>query len=125
MLQVQDIRNDFDGINTRLAKRGKSFENELNQVIALDDKRKQTQTSLDNLLANLNTVSKQIGECFKSGNREEAEKLKAQTVEIKDQSKALEVDLKQAITDLTDVLTQIPNVPSTLVRNCVYAWRNA
>lgn len=115
MLQVQDIRNDFDGINTRLAKRGKSFENELNQVIALDDKRKQTQTSLDNLLANLNTVSKQIGECFKSGNREEAEKLKAQTVEIKDQSKALEVDLKQAITDLTDVLTQIPNVPSTLV----------
>ena len=88
MLQVQDIRNDFDGINTRLAKRGKSFENELNQVIALDDKRKQTQTSLDNLLANLNTVSKQIGECFKSGNREEAEKLKAQTVEIKDQSKA-------------------------------------
>lgn len=111
MLQVQEIRNSFDDISNRLAKRGKRFDDALNHVVALDDSRKQTQTELDNLLASLNAISKEIGDCFKSGRREEAEVLKAKTVEIKEQSKGLENDLRTAINNLTDALTQIPNAP--------------
>lgn len=111
MLQVPEIRNSFDELNSRLAKRGQSFENALKNVVAIDDKRKQTQTELDSLLANLNAISKEIGECFKSGKRDEAEALKAKTVEIKEQSKSLENDLREIVSELTDALTLIPNAP--------------
>ena len=111
MLQVQEIRNAFDDISSRLAKRGKRFDQELNDVVALDDKRKHTQTELDSLLASLNAISKEIGDCFKAGKRDEAEALKAKTVEIKEQTKQLESELREAIDALTDALTQIPNAP--------------
>jgi len=111
MLQVQEIRNAFDDISSRLAKRGKRFDQELNDVVALDDKRKHTQTELDSLLASLNAISKEIGDCFKAGKRDEAEALKAKTLEIKEQTKQLESELREAIDALTDALTQIPNAP--------------
>lgn len=111
MLQIQQIRSDFEGINNRLAKRGKSFENELKQAIALDDKRKAAQTTLDSSLAEMNSISKQIGICFKEGKREEAEQLKAQTAEIKENSKILETKLKSVVEELDHLLTQIPNAP--------------
>lgn len=111
MLQVQEIRNAFDDISSRLAKRGKRFDQELNDVVALDDKRKHTQTELDSLLASLNAISKEIGDCFKAGKRDEADALKAKTVEIKEQTKQLESELREAIDALTDALTQIPNAP--------------
>ena len=111
MLQVQEIRNAFDDISNRLAKRGKRFDQELNDVVALDDKRKHTQTELDSLLASLNAISKEIGDCFKAGKRDEADALKAKTVEIKEQTKQLESELREAIDALTDALTQIPNAP--------------
>ncbi|MFT7591389.1 MAG: seryl-tRNA synthetase [bacterium] len=117
MLQVQDIRNDFNDISTRLAKRGKSFDAELKNVIELDDQRKHTQTELDSLLAGLNVTSKEIGDFFKSGKREEAEKLKSKTVEIKEQTKALELKLKDSVQHLIDALTHIPNAPSSAVPN--------
>jgi seryl-tRNA synthetase len=110
MLQVQDIRNGFDSVSKRLAKRGKDFDGELRDVLSLDDSRKQTQTELDSLLASLNLISKEIGDCFKAGKRDEAEALKTKTVEIKEQAKGLESNLKQIAVNLTDALTQIPNV---------------
>ena len=78
MLQVQEIRNAFDDISSRLAKRGKRFDQELNDVVALDDKRKHTQTELDSLLASLNAISKEIGDCFKAGKRDGSRSTKGQ-----------------------------------------------
>ncbi len=117
MLEVQHIREDFEGINGRLSKRGKSFEDALNKVLELDDQRKQTQTTLDGMLAEMNAISKEIGICFKSGKRDEAEALKAKTVEIKESSKQLENTLKETIEELTNALTQIPNAPHDSVPN--------
>ena len=111
MLQIQEVRNNFEEINSRLSKRGKDFSNELNAAIALDDQRKSLQTELDSLLAEMNSISKEIGICFKQGKKEEAETLKARTGEIKEKSKSLEADLKQTIDELQSALTHIPNAP--------------
>jgi seryl-tRNA synthetase len=116
MLQTQQIRANFDAINQRLAKRGKSFEAELKQVIELDDQRKATQTELDGSLAEMNSISKQIGICFKEGKREEAEALKAKTADIKEKSKELEAKLKDVMGQLRDALTHIPNAPHNDVK---------
>ena len=69
------------------------------------------------MLASLNVISKEIGDFFKSGKREEAEKLKSKTVEIKEQTKALELKLKDSVEHLTDALTHIPNAPCSAVPN--------
>ncbi|MBO6515946.1 MAG: serine--tRNA ligase [Bacteroidia bacterium] len=115
MLQIQQIRADFDAIKMRLAKRGKGFEAELARAIELDDKRKSTQTELDGSLAENNSISKEIGIRYKEGKREEAEALKAKTAEIKERSKNLEADLKAVQEELRQLLTQIPNAPHSSV----------
>ena len=111
MLQVNQLRSQFDDINQRLAKRGKSFEEELKSIVALDDERKNLQTQLDSSLAEMNSISKEIGICFREGRKDDAEALKAKTGEIKEQSKELEAKLKEAVEHLNTALTNVPNVP--------------
>lgn len=111
MLLIQDIRSRFDEIKARLNKRGKDFDALLNQAIEADDTRKQVQTKLDALLAEMNSISKEIGVMFKNGQREEAEALKQKTVAIKEESKGLEEELKAAEDAVYNCLTQIPNAP--------------
>ena len=64
MLLINDIRADKEGIIARLAKRGKDFTDLVNQAISLDDKRKNTQSEMDDVLAESNTISKEIGKLF-------------------------------------------------------------
>jgi seryl-tRNA synthetase len=117
MLQIQQLRANKEDILSRLAKRGKSFDELVDQAVAFDDDRKQSQTSLDAKLAEMNTISKQIGQLYSQKKIEEAEKLKARTTELKLEIKVLEDSLKNAERQLLDTLTLIPNVPHSTVPN--------
>ena len=66
---------------------------------------------LDNTLAELNTLSKEIGLLFKSGQTQKATIVKEKTSLLKEQSKALTDQLNTLSKELTDLLYQIPNVP--------------
>src|SRR5690606_21570311 len=70
---------------------------------------KKTQFELDNLLAESNQLSKQIGELYKNGQAEKANQLKAETSSLKDKSKKLQETLNQYKVDLEEMLFQIPN----------------
>ncbi len=111
MLQVSVIRESKALILERLAKRNIDASQMLEDVIALDEKRRQVQTKLDNTLAESNTISKEIGGLFKSGKVEEANVLKAKTGVLKERSKTLTEELNNAATNLNNLLAQIPNVP--------------
>ena len=115
MLLIQDIRANKEAIITRLAKRGKDFTALVNQAISLDDSRRSTQVELDNILAEANKISKQIGQLFAQKKIEEANEMKAKTGTLKEQSNALGEQLKTAETELIEVLYQIPNVPGEAV----------
>ena len=80
-------------------------------MIALDDQRKSSQTQRDQLQAESNSISKQIGVLMKNGQREEAEKVKSRTAELKTEIKALEDSTTQAEEDLKALLYTIPNIP--------------
>ncbi|MDG1719728.1 MAG: serine--tRNA ligase, partial [Bacteroidia bacterium] len=74
MLDINIIRKKMAFASAGLKKRNIENADELlNKLVALDDTRKRIQTILDEKLARLNALSKQIGELFKSGKREEAE----------------------------------------------------
>ncbi len=111
MLQVPFIRDNKAIVIERLSKRNIDATKMIDDVIALDEKRRSIQTELDNTLAESNTISKEIGSLFKSGKAEEANALKAKTGELKEASKTLTEQLNTTAESLQELLFQIPNVP--------------
>ncbi len=83
----------------------------VNQVIGLDAERKATQAEQDSLQAEMNSLSKQIGMLFKSGKADEANAAKAKTGELKSAIAELSNKSAEIVTQLNDLLLQIPNIP--------------
>ncbi|WP_440068430.1 serine--tRNA ligase [Tenacibaculum discolor] len=117
MLQVQFIRENKQTVLDGLAKRNfADAETIIEEVLTADETRRATQVSLDNVLAESNKISKEIGGLFKSGKVEEANKLKVKTGELKEQSKQLTEELNSAADKLNELLYQIPNIPHPSVK---------
>lgn len=117
MLQVNFIRENKEKVLEGLRKR--NFKEEslsiVNQVIDLDEKRKNNQTELDSIRAANNKLSKEIGGLFRQGKREEAEQLKAKVEGQKKRIKTLEADMREIGEQLFEGLLAIPNVPNPVV----------
>lgn len=115
MLQLQVVREEKDNIITAMQKRNIDATPLLEKVLQLDEKRRTTQTQLDNTLAESNKLSKEIGLLFKSGKAQEANVLKEKTGGLKEDSKRLGEELNAVAEELQDLLYQIPNIPNDLV----------
>jgi len=111
MLQLQAIREYKEEMISALKKRAIDGNVLLEAVIALDNKRRATQTSLDAGLAESNALSKEIGVLYKSGKAQEANSLKEKTAALKETSKQLAEDLNASVAQLQTLLYQIPNIP--------------
>ena len=112
MLQTEYIKANKNLIEISLKKRNWS-ENQisiLNDVIILDDRRKQLQTALDNHLAEVNALSRQIGDLMKNGNKDQADVLKQQVGDLKGNIKELDDQLSTVKKQIEDHLLTIPNV---------------
>ncbi|MEP2511190.1 MAG: serine--tRNA ligase, partial [Reichenbachiella sp.] len=113
MLIVSDIRENKAEFIAGLEKRGIANASEiLQEVLVLDEKRKSTQTRLDEILAESNKISKSIGLLMKEGKQDEANEAKNKTSELKAQSKELGQVLDETKTSLDEKLYQIPNIPN-------------
>ena len=115
MLQVAFIRENKEDIIARLAKRNIDATEMINEAITLDEDRKAIQTKLDNSKAESNTLSKEIGNLFKSGEVQKANLLKERTTQLKENSKHLEQEFNDKVVALSELLYKIPNVPNTIV----------
>lgn len=115
MLQVPFIRENKALVIERLAKRNIDATEMIEAVITLDDDRKRLQSELDNTLAESNTLSKQIGILYKSGEAQKANALKDKTSALKDSSKTLNDALNNTVVALHELLCKIPNVPNQIV----------
>ncbi|MFD1142516.1 serine--tRNA ligase [Larkinella insperata] len=96
-------------------KRFANAEAVVEQVLALDQQRRDTQKELDDVLARSNAKAKEIGAFMKAGQKTEAEAAKAETAELKTRSRELEESLKVAEQQLQDVLVTLPNLPHSSV----------
>jgi len=111
MLQINRLREERDSAIELLKKRNKDFTAEIDQAISLDDERKSTQNELDQILSEMNAISKEIGNLFKSGKAAEAAVLKEKTAALKEKSAELKESMHNAEHKLQEVLYQIPNIP--------------
>ena len=115
MLQLNVIREKKDFVIERLAIKNIDAASTLDKVLSLDVEKRKKQTELEGLLAEQNNIAKQIGEMFKSGNKDGAEDLKAKSTQLKERSKVLEEEVAQAETAINDILVSLPNMPHTSV----------
>ena len=115
MLQVAFIREHKEDVIKGLAKRNIDAEQLINDAITLDEERRALQTQLDSTKAESNTLSKEIGNLFKSGEAQKANLLKEKTTQLKESVKNLEQALNEKADALTDLLYKIPNVPHNSV----------
>lgn len=98
-----------------LAKRHMDAETTVDRILALDAQRRALQTELDQVLAESNTLSREIGGLMREGKKDEAEAIKAQTAGLKDKSHALKESMDATEEELQHMLVQLPNTPCDLV----------
>ncbi|RAR48004.1 serine--tRNA ligase [Flavobacterium lacus] len=115
MLQLAVIRENKEKVIKALAKRNLDANNLVETVLDLDEKRRATQVELDNILAESNLLSKEIGEMMKSGEKAKAEIVKKKTAQLKEKSKDLSEKLEGYTTALSEELYKIPNTPADIV----------
>tara|TARA_Y100000385_G_scaffold272953_1_gene314299 strand:- start:62 stop:1336 length:1275 start_codon:yes stop_codon:yes gene_type:complete len=112
MLLIDKICNDKEGTLNGLKKRG--FKNliVIDEIIELNNTRKKIQQELDKILFESNTISKEIAEIFKSGNKsDDVENLKTKSSNLKAQSKDLSDKLDKTKSNILSLITTIPNLP--------------
>ena len=115
MLQLNTIREEKDRVLSGLKKRNFKELHLIDNIIALDEKRRATQLSLDETLAKSNNLSKEIGSLFKAGETDKANALKEQTATLKEDIKTLTDTLNTTVEQLNDLLYRVPNIPNELV----------
>ena len=115
MLQVSYIRDHQADVIERLSKRTSEAKTLIDEVIQLDESRRGLQTKVDKISAELNVISKEIGELFKSGQAQKATEFKQKTAELKESKVLLSEDLNRTAEALQTLLYKIPNLPNPIV----------
>jgi len=115
MLVLQAIRENKEAISKALKKRNLDADALLSSVLTLDEQRRAMQTEMDGTLAQLNSLSKEIGTLYKTGKAQEANLLKEKTTGLKEASKSMGEALNAVALELEQALYLIPNVPNELV----------
>ena len=111
MLALQYIRENKETILEGLKKRNFQFPEKIDQILTLDQERRSKQAALDQHLAQANTLAKEIGVLYKKGEAEKANELKKETASLKELTKKLQEELQSTATKLSELRTQIPNIP--------------
>jgi len=115
MLAIQLFRQNKELVLAGLKKKNFKEPELVDKIIALDEQRRQIQLQNDNLSASINTASKNIGQLMAKGSKEEADKLKAEVAQHKDQSKELTQKLSEVEAELHNIMVRLPNLPHSSV----------
>ena len=115
MLTLKVITENTREVVEKLARKHYDAQAIINEVLGTDQKRKTAQQIVDNNLAEINKLSKSIGQWMKNGEKEAAEAARSKVTTLKEGIKQLEIDMKEAEKRLIELLCQIPNLPSDRV----------
>jgi seryl-tRNA synthetase len=115
MLTMAILRQDPDGVKKKLHKKHFAPVEIVDSIIELDDRRKKLQLDCDNMLAQINAASKEIGQLMAKGQRDEAEAKKQEVSVLKEELKPIQHDQDQVEQELNEELVKLPNLPADVV----------
>jgi len=113
MIDIQLLRNDIDAVAKRLATRGYSLP--VSEFRDLESRRREIQTETEQLQAQRNALSKQIGQAKAKKDEKLASELLAQAAGLGDRLKQMEVDNEDVQAKQREFVSLIPNVPHASV----------
>ncbi|MDP4278818.1 MAG: serine--tRNA ligase, partial [Bacteroidota bacterium] len=111
MLTLKFITENKEKVLAGLAKKQFDGKELVEQILELDARRKNTQKELDASLAEMNRLSRSIGQLMQQGKKEEAQSAKERTTQLKEQNKTLDASMKETEDKLMEVLVLLPNMP--------------
>ncbi|MBE5915550.1 MAG: serine--tRNA ligase [Pseudobutyrivibrio ruminis] len=111
MIDIKFLRENPDAVKENIKKKFQEHKLGLvDEVIELDDKRRATQQQADDMRAEMNKASKQIGALMGQGKKEEAEAAKKEVAELKQKIKDLEPVEKELADKVEEIMMKIPNI---------------
>lgn len=110
MHDIRLIRDNPEGFDAALARRGAAAQSA--NILALDEKRRAVSTQAQELLSRRNEASKAIGAAMGAGDKDKAEALKAEVMQIKTDLPALEEQERTLTAEQNDLLASLPNLPA-------------
>jgi seryl-tRNA synthetase len=116
MLELNAIRENPEQISEKLAVKNFQASQLIEKILTIDKVRRETKNQMDQALAEVNNISREIGSLFQSGKKEEANAMKEKTVALKALAKTLGDQLSDAETELQKILVQLPNLPHSSVK---------
>lgn len=111
MLQIQTIRENPEFVIERLKVKNFDATDSIRQILALDVDIRTIKKSLDDNLMEQNRLSKEIGNLFKVGKKEEAAEMKNCITELKTSEKEKQDLLSQKENELQNIIVLLPNMP--------------
>ncbi|MBO9729280.1 MAG: serine--tRNA ligase [Chitinophaga sp.] len=115
MLQVPFIRQNKEFVLERLAFKNFKDLDVVEEVLALDDKRKKLTLEYDDTQAQVNSLSKEIGKLMSQGKKEEGEAQRAAVAALKERLGPVNDELNATEKALHDALVKLPNLPAAMV----------
>ena len=111
MIDIKLIRENPDMVKENIKKKFQDHKLELvDKVLELDAKNREVKLKGDELRSSRNSLSSQIGSLMRSGNREEAEKIKSQVSEINNQLVDNEKLEEELAAEIKGIMMKIPNI---------------
>ena len=116
MLDLRQIREEPEQVRARLRVRGRpEYIESVDRVLELDERRRSLISEVDNLRAQRNAVSPQVGKLKQAGRHEEAEPLIAEMRELGERMTKAEAERDAVESTVRELLLNIPNLPEAAV----------
>ncbi len=110
MLDIKIIRENPEKVKNTLKTRNADYDNYIDEILEIDEKRRKISTETDALKAEQNKVSKQIPVMKKNG--ENTDEIMAEMKEISEKIKEANAVISELESKQKDTLLRIPNIPS-------------
>lgn len=111
MIDIKLIRENPDMVKENIKKKFQDYKLELvDKILELDKKNREIKLKGDELRSSRNSLSSQIGNLMRNGNREEAEKIKSQVNEINEKLVDNEKLEKELASQIKETMMKIPNI---------------
>jgi seryl-tRNA synthetase len=111
MLDIRLLREDADAVKVRLATRSGNYADLIDQILACDARRRESETRVQHLRAEKNRLSKEIGGLKKSGG--DSSQLEAQVKGFSEEMEELGRTAAELNAEQRDLLLRVPNLPNT------------
>ncbi len=111
MLTTRFIQENINQVIERLKIKNFDAESLVKEVVRIDNLRKKTQATGDRKLSEMNALSREIGNFFRQGKKDEAEAARARTADLKEEIKQVHQSMQTIEAELQEHLVQLPNLP--------------